>query len=145
MTTLYQSMVAQNQGQAIGSGWNVATLTNITALIGTDGQPFLPVYDRGLYTAGVIRNMPTGAILYSGLTTVTFIHPVMTDGQLDAWLNYVGNVTIQHHITDSIGKLSVQKSNAVLNFDRNQFANLTRRDDGWQRVASLFIITEVLS
>lgn len=145
MTTLYQSMQALNQGQAIGSGWDVVTLTNITALIGADGMPFLPVYDRGLYSPGVIRFLPTGGIFYDGMPSVQFIHPAMSDGQVETWLTFDGNVTLLHHITDSVGVLSVQKSNAVLVFDRNQFASLTRRQNAWQRVVSRFNIVEVLS
>jgi len=138
------SLIYQNQGQQIALGWNVSTLIDITALYGTDGERFLAVTDRGKYSPGQFIMLATGSFLYSGTPTVSWVHPFMTDGQIETWLTYVGAVTIRYHITDSVGRTDTQKANAYLNFDQNQLANLQRTHDGWRDVVSSFVIKEVI-
>lgn len=143
--TIFASHQQQNQGQQIALNWsNQSALKNITALLGTDGKIFLPVSDRGQYSPGVIRALPTGGIYYAGLPTVVFVHPWLSDGQLETLKTYRGNVTIRHHIEDSVGKTDVQTSNAIYNMDLNQLAGLERKADGWVDFVSNFIITEVI-
>lgn len=145
MATIFQAKQGQNQGQQIALGWNMQSLLkDITALIGTDGHNFMPVDDRGLYSSGVIRNMPTAGIQYVGLPTVGFFHPTITDGQIATLKTYRGNVTIKHHIEDSVGKLTVQTSNAVYNMDLNQLLNLKRQQNQYIGFISNFVIVEVI-
>lgn len=143
--TIFASHQQQNQGQQIALNWsNQSALKNITALLGTDNRIFLPVSDRGQYSPGVIRNLPTGGIYYAGLPTVAFIHPWLSDGQIETLKTYRGNVTIRHHIEDSVGKTDVQTSNAVFNLELNQLNGLERKADGWVDFISNFVIVEVL-
>lgn len=145
MATIFDAMQGQNQGQMLALAWNnTAGLTNITSLVGTDGKKFLPVKDRGFYLPGVIRSLPTGGILYSGLPVVDFVHSWISDGQIERLMTYRGNVTIRHHISESVGRLDIQTSNAIYNMDLNQLAQLTRRQDGYEGFVSRFVIVEVI-
>lgn len=145
MATIFESMRGQNAGQQIALGWNAPTLMNFTALVGTDGKPFLPVEDRGGYLAGVIRPLPTGGIYYAGMPAIQLTHPWVSDGQIATLKTYRGNCTLKHHIEDSVGKQSVQTSNVIFNLDTNQLAGLQRRHDGYEGFVSTFVIVEVLS
>lgn len=134
-----------NQGQHIALGWNNAPLLKaITELVGTDGERFIAVNDRGLYSPGVIRQLPTGGILYSGMPTVHFISPWITDGQIETLKTYSGNVTIRHHIDDSLNKGDVQTSNAIFNLDLNQLAGLERVENTYKAFRWDFVIVEVI-
>lgn len=145
MATIFQAKQGQNQGQQIALGWSMQSLLkDITALIGTDGHNFMPVDDRGLYSSGAIRQLSTAGILYSGLPTVGFYHPTITDGQIATLKTYRGNVTIRHHIEDSVGKLSVQTSNALYNMDLNQLQTLKRQQNQYVGFISNFVIVEVI-
>lgn len=138
-------MRGENQGQELALNWNnTAQLKNFTSLIGTDGVNFLPVNDRGHYSAGVIRQLPTGGIFYSGLPVVQMQHPWLSDGQLETLLTYLGNCTLKHHIPQSVGRLDIQTSNVVFNPDLNQLASLQRKRNGYVGFLSTFVIVEVL-
>lgn len=146
------TLLKQNQGQCISLGWNVANPADITSLVGTDGIHFLPVTDRGQYSPGVYRQMPTGGIFISGLPTINFIHPFLSDAQLATWSAYFGqNVTIKFHLLTSVGRLSVQRANAILVFDQGQVSGLSQgwagyegMGSGFLKVVSRFNITELL-
>lgn len=150
MATLYQSKVSQNQGQAFVPGWNnQATLKNVTAYIGTDGNPFMPVNDR-TYIPGVTRRLPTGGVYISGYPIVNFVSPVITDGQLDTLVNTLGggaesfNVTVRYHRYDSVGNFDTFDANAILNLNLVQLPQLTRRQNARQQFVWEFVIVEFL-
>lgn len=143
--SVFTALRGMNQGQAISLGWsNQSNLKEITALLGTDGINFLPVKDRGFYTAGVVRALPTGGIFYSGLPTVEFLHPWISDGQIETLMTYRGNCTLRHHITESVGKNDTQDSNVIFNLDLNQLSGLERKRNGYEGFVSKFVIVEVL-
>lgn len=143
--SVFTALRGLNQGQEIALGWsNQANLKNFTALVGTDGINFLPVNDRGGYTVGVIHNLPTGGIYYSGLPSVEITHPWISDGQIETLKTYRGNCTLKHHIEDSTGKTDVQTSNVIFNMDLNQLKGLRRRKNGYDGFVSRFVIVEVL-
>lgn len=145
MATLFDAMKGLNQGQELALNWNnTAGLKNFTALVGTDGASFLPVYDRGLYVPGVIRQLTTGGIYYAGLPTVDIVHPWLSDGQLETLKTYRGNCTLRHHIDDSVGKNDTQVSNVVFNLDLTQERSLKRVRNGYENFVSRFVIVEVL-
>lgn len=141
-----------NQGQKIAPGWdNVAGLQAITALLGTDGQRFLPVQDReNAYTGGVERNLPTGGVLLAGMPIVRWTSPWISDSQI-RYL-YVtllsnaqsGNVTIAAHTPLSVGVAAAFNFNAVLNLRLNQLQGLTRKRDGYLNYVWELVIVEVL-
>lgn len=150
MATLYQSKVSQNQGQAFVPGWNnQATLKNITSYIGTDGNPFMPVYDL-TYIPGVLRRLPTGGTFLSGYPLLYFVSPVITDGQIDYLLNTAGggqesfNTTLRYHRSDSVGVADTFDANAILNLNLGQLPDLTRRQNTREKYRWEFVIVEVL-
>lgn len=155
MATLYQSKQSQNQGQALVAGWdNTATLKNITAYVGTDGENFLPVNDRtdgGGYTAGVTRRLTTGGTYKSGLPMVRFVSATLTDGQLKYLVNTIGggqesfNVTVRYHRYDAVGKADTHVANAVLNLNLEQQNSLNRKQNTWSDFIWEFMLTEILS
>lgn len=143
--TIFTTLRGLNQGQQIALNWsNQSNLKNITALLGTDGVNFLPVKDRGFYAPGVIIPLPTGGIHYEGLPVVDFVHPWISDGQIETLMIYRGNCTLRHHITESVGKNDTQVSNVVFNLDLNQVNGLARRQNGYLDFISRFVIVEVL-
>lgn len=154
MATLYQSKVSQNQGQAFVPGWNnQSLLKNVTAYIGTDGNPFMPVNDRdngGGYIPGVTRRLPTGGVYISGFPILNFISPVITDGQIDYLVNTAGsgqesfNTTVRYHRYDSVGNFDTFDANAILNLNLLQLPGLTRRRNTRERYQWEFVIVETL-
>lgn len=151
MATLYESKRGQNAGQSVVAGWNnQATLKQITAYTGTDGNPFLPVNDRNGYTPGVMRRLPTGGTFESGYPIVRFISPSITDGQIDTLVNTLGsgaesfNVTVRYHRYDSVGNFDTFDANAILNLNLGQLPGLTRRQNARQQYVWEFVIVETL-
>ncbi len=146
MATTFDALKGLNQGQEIALGWdNPAGFKRFTALIGTDGKHFLPVDDRGGYLQGVIQQLTTGGIYYTGMPTVTITHSWISDGQIETLKTYRGNCTLKHHIDDSAGKTDLQISNVIFNLDLNQLASLERDAFGYRDFRSTFTIVEVLS
>jgi hypothetical protein len=154
MATLYQAMQGLNQGQAVVAGWNnQATLKNITAYVGSDGNNFLPVQDKkdgAGYTPGVIRQLPGGYTFESGYPIVRFRSPTITDGQIDTLVNTLGggaesfNVTVRYHRYDSVGNTDTFEANAVLNLRLDQLNSLTRKRDTYTGYIWEFVIVETL-
>lgn len=154
MATLYESKRGQNAGQSVVAGWNnQATLKQITAYTGTDGNPFLPVNDRdkgGGYFPGVLRRLPYGGTDRSGYPIVNFVSPVITDGQVDTLVNTLGsgqesfNVTVRYHRYDSVGNFDTFDANAILNLNLEQLPGLTRRQNAREQYVWEFVILETL-
>lgn len=155
MATIFDALRGLNQGQAFVAGWNnTATLKNVTAHVGSDGNNFLPVNDRtngGGYTPGVTRRLTTGGTYQSGLPIVRFVSSSLTDGQVDYLVNTVGggqqsfNVTVRYHRYDAVGKADTHVANAVLNLNLDQQNSLNRQQNTWSGFIWEFVITEVLS
>lgn len=151
MSTIYYSRQGLNQGQEIAAGWsNQANLKHITALVGTDGNPFLPVDDRNGYTPGITRRLPNGGTWESGFPIVRFTSSAITDGQIDYLVNTLlggvesGNVTVKYHRFDSVGNADVFTANGVLNLNLDQLTNLTRRQTTYEGFVWEIVITETL-
>lgn len=141
----------QNQGHMVVSGWdNVPTLKNWTAYIGTDGERFLPPYDRDGYTSGVTRRMNTGGILRSGFPIAKLTFPAITDGQIDYLITTLGggsvssNVTVAIHAVPSVGVNDVSNFNAVMNIDTDQITTLQRKEDAYVGFVVEFVLVEAL-
>lgn len=141
----------QNQGHMIVSGWdNVPTLKNWTAYFGTDGERFLPPYDRDGYTGGVIRRMLTAGILRAGWPVARLTFPAITDGQIDYLIGTMGtgnisaNVTVAIHAIPSVGVNDVSNFNAVMNIDTDQTAVLARKENAYLKFVVDFVLVEVL-
>jgi len=135
-----------NNGQQLAANWdNSGGLTDITSISGTDSLAFQPVNDRGHYSAGVLRSLPTGERIYSGYPIVEFVHAWISDGQIERLkTTYPGNCTLKHHITESVGSSDVQTSNVINITDYNQVANLERLSNGYKDFVSRWVIVEVL-
>jgi hypothetical protein len=151
MTTIFNALRGLNNGQAIVAGWdNQATLKDITAYVGADGLNFLPVNDRSGYTPGVTRRLPTGGTFESGLPVVVLTSPWISYGQIDTLLNVIGggqessNVTLRHHISDSLSRTDTQNSNGVLNLNLDQLTQLERIENGYRGFQWEIVIVEVL-
>lgn len=145
MATVFDALKGLNNGQEIARNWdNTAGLTYFTALIGTDGEHFLPVNDRGGYSPGVIIPLSTGGITIEGLPTVRITHPWISDGQIETLKAYAGEVTLKHHISESRGKTDLQTSNAMFNFDETQLSGLKRLANGYRDFVSSFTVVEVI-
>lgn len=154
MATIFDALRGQNQGHAIVAGWNNQNLLkNITAYVGSDGNPFLPVNDRdepGGYFPGVLRRLPTGGTFESGYPIVNFVSPVITDGQIDTLVNTLGsgqesfNVTVRYHRYDSVGNFDTFDANAILNLILGQLPGLTRRQNARERYVWEFVLVELL-
>lgn len=136
-----------NNGQQIAAGWdNTGGLADITSITGvTDGLAFQPVNDRGKYSQGVLRNLPTGGTYYSGLPIVEFVHPWISDGGIERLkTTYAGNCTLKHHISESVGQSDLQTSNVVNNTDYNQLDGLERLSNGYKDFISRWVVVEIL-
>lgn len=154
MATIYDALRPLNQGQAFVPGWNnQATLKDITAYRGTDGNNFLPVNDRnngGGYSTGVSRRLGTGGTLESGYPVVRFVSPAITDGQIDYLVNTAGggvesfNVTVRYHRYDSVGKADTFVANAILNLNLGQLPGLARQQNAYVNFVWEFVLVEVL-
>lgn len=144
--TVFTALRGLNQGHQIAAGWNqTAGLQNITSILGTDGVNFLPVKDRGFYSPGILRQLPTGGVFTVGLPTVKFISPWISDGQIERLkLTYNGNCTLKHHISESVGRNDVQTSNVIFNLDLNQLQPDNRLTNGYKGFIWNFVIVEVL-
>lgn len=147
MSTLYNAMQGLNQGQAIVAGWNnQATLKNITAYVGTDGNPFLPIDDRN-YTPGVTRRIPGGYTFQSGYPMVRFISPAITHGQIKRLVTAFGlssNVTVRYHRYNAVGITDTLVANAVLNLNVEQLPGLQRHQNAYVNYTWELVIVEVL-
>lgn len=150
MATLYQSKVSQNQGQAFVPGWNnQSLLKNVTAYIGTDGNPFLPVDDRD-YTPGRTLRLTNGGTTDEGFPIVRFVSPVITDGQIDYLVNTLGSgqssfkVTVRYHRYDSVGNADTFVANAWLNLNLDQLKQLTRKQYTYNNFVWEYVIVQTL-
>lgn len=135
-----------NNGQQLSAGWdNTGGLTDFTSINGTDSKPFQPVNDRGGYSQGVKRDLTTGGTYYSGIPVVRITHSWISDGQIETLkTTYVGNCTLKHHITESVGKTDVQTSNVINGTDYNQVNGLERLADGYKNFVSTWAVVEIL-
>lgn len=135
-----------SNGQQIAAAWdNTGGLQHFTAITGTDSLAFQPVDDRGRYSEGILRNLPTGDIYYEGFTVVEFAHAWISDGQIERLkTTYAGNCTLKHHIAESVTSSDVQTSNVVNATDWNQLESLERISTGYKDFISRWVIVEVL-
>lgn len=136
-----------SNGQQIAAGWNMSgSVAHFTAIAGvTDGLYFQPVDDRGRYSQGVLRNLPTGDIYYEGFTVVEFAHAWLSDGGIERLkTTYAGNCTLKHHIAESVTSSDLQTSNVVNATDWNQLSGLERISTGYKDFVSRWLIVEVL-
>lgn len=151
MSTIYASRQGLNQGQAIVAGWNnQATLKNITAYVGTDGNNFLPVDDRNGYFPGVTVRIPTGGTYQEGLPVIRFVSSTITDGQIKFLVDTLlsgqqsGNVTVRYHRYDNVGAISTHDANGVLNLNLEQLQQLARKQNTYSGFTWEIVIVEPL-
>lgn len=150
MATIYQSKQTQNQGQAFVMGWNnQSTLKNITAYVGTDGNPFLPIDDRN-YLLGRIVRATRGSTGEEGFPSVYFAFSEITDGQLDYLRNTLwagaasAKTTVRYHRFDSVGKLDTFVANCYSNLNLDQLPGLERIKNGYAGYRLQHVIVQTL-
>ena len=137
-----------NQGQRIAAGWDAPSLTNWTALSGTDGTRFLPPNDRRGYTDGMLRRLNTGGTRMSGMPIVRLTFPWVSDGQIDYLYTALlsgaesGNVTAAVHTPLSVGANDTATYNAVMNLNLDQLQNLQRRRNGYEGFQIELVLVE---
>ena len=151
MATIFDALRGMNNGQAIVAGGdNQALLKDITAYVGADGLNFLPINDRLGYTPGVTKRLGTGGTVESGLPVVRFTSPWVSYGQIDTLLNTINagqesnNVTVRHHISNSLNRTDTQDSNGILNLNLDQLTSLQKEENGYRGFVWEIVIVEFL-
>lgn len=133
----------RSQGQQIVLGWgNTSTLKDWTSYVGNDGEPFLPPNDRGGYTDGIERRLPTGRVLMAGRPISRQTFPALTYGQVDYLVDTFNgqNVTVSIHKPNSLTKTDIYHYNAVVNIDINQADSLQQENGTYK----LYVVELVL-